>query len=412
MALPLPNVLFLLVDCLRGDAVGRRGHRPRVPWLSRLAREGLHCTQMISAATTTTPCVASILTGHYSPRHGIRSLRGFRLRPGLATLPGTLAAAGYHTRAEVTGPLLASVGLERDFHTYRYREQDAYLDGPWGADLARLLAPGGMPEPWFLFVHLWELHVPRRVRPGFEHRRYGRNPYEQALSALDARLEPLLAPLAGRAMIAVHGDHGEQLPVPRLVRRFYRWQRNRLGRAYPPWPSFPLREGHGFDVWEPLVRVPFVAHLPGRVPAQRVERLTRQIDVMPTLLDVLGLPLADGVEGRSVLDAAPTPLDAYVEACGESIVDPRDWRRGIRTDHWKYIQVVGGGQPEQLYDVRRDPRERRNLATARPDVVAALRSRLAVRLAAAAAEDDGSTRLSADEDALVEAKLRDLGYIE
>ena len=113
-----PNILFLLIDCLRADYVDARRLLVRTPNLLGLARGGLHASQMIAAATTTTPCVASILTGTYSLRHGIRSLRGYRLRSRLATLPTELQRLGYHTHAEVTGPLLPAVGLSRDLlHT-------------------------------------------------------------------------------------------------------------------------------------------------------------------------------------------------------------------------------------------------------------------------------------------------------
>lgn len=370
---------------------------------------------MIAAATTTTPCVASILTGTYSPRHGVRSLRGYRLRPDLPTLAERLRDVGYHTLADVTGPLLPAVGLDRGFASYHHRDEDAYLDTAWGETLATRLTDGTMQRPWFAFVHLWELHQPRHVRAGFDTRRYGRTRYARAVASLDASLAPLLRALPDDTLIVLHGDHGEQLPVSHRLKRFYRWQRKVFGRRFPPWPSFPTREGHGFDVWEDIIRVPFVLHLPGVVAPCRLTQLARQVDIMPTLLDLLGAPVPDDIDGVSLLPAAvrgvsaDLALEAYIEACGETIVDPLDWRRGIRTARWKYIQTAGGTQPEQLYDLRRDPRERRNVAHASPAVVAKLRARLASRLATDTAEE---ARLGADEQRLLDARLRALGYLE
>ena len=409
-----PNVLFLLVDCLRADYLSERAHRVRTPRLRALASGGVHATQMIAGSVTTTPCVASIFTGLYSPRHGIRSLSGYRLRPGLATLPGRMREAGYVTHAEMTGPLLREVGLDHDFDSYVYRHESAYLDTPeGGAVIERLRA---LRSPWFAFVHLWELHQPRHVRSGFDGRAFGRSAYDRALSSLDAALAPLCETVGPHGVTVIHGDHGEQFPAPTRIRQFYRWRKKLLGRPYPPWPSFPRREGHGFDVWERLIRVPFVLHAPEKVPPGRLDAVSRQVDIFPTLLDLLELPVPSGLDGVSFLPAVRAgvtmDLTAYIEACGATLPDPREWRRGLRTGTWKYIESDGGSLPPQLYDLTVDPRERRNLASDAPDVTRRLREQLHGMLASARAEAGAESHLDAADDAIVEAKLRDLGYLE
>jgi arylsulfatase A-like enzyme len=408
-----PNVLFLLVDCLRADYLDARARRVRIPTLLRLARGGVRFSQMVSAATTTTPCVASMLTGLYSPRHGVRSLRGYRLRPGLPSLPGLLRREGYHAFAEVTGPLVPAVGFAEDFDAYAYREPRCYLDGGWGAALRESLGEGRRPEPWFGFVHLWELHEPRYVPRAFDARRFGQTPYERALSSLDRQLAAVVEAVEDRALIVVHGDHGERLRAPRWSRRLYRLRQRILGRPFPPWPSFPLREGHGFDVWEDMIRVPFVLFRREGLAPRTVGALTRQVDVMPTLLELLGVAPPPGLDGVSLLSAVrggPAPdLTAYIEACGATIADPGDWRRGLRTARWKYIETDRSAP--QLYDLARDRRERRNLAAARPETVAELRTGLA-RITAGAGDGVEDSALAPGEAAVVEEKLRELGYIE
>ena len=76
---------------------------------------GVSCTQAVSSASSTTPCVASLLTGTYSFVHGIRSIFGLKLNPTVPTLVETLRTAGYHTVAEVSGPLFPETGLDRGF---------------------------------------------------------------------------------------------------------------------------------------------------------------------------------------------------------------------------------------------------------------------------------------------------------
>jgi arylsulfatase A-like enzyme len=110
-----PNILFLLIDCLRADAVYAAGRSTQTPTLDHLVRSGVACTQAVSSASSTTPCVASLLTGLYSFVHGIRSIFGLKLNPSVSSLVEVLRNSGYHTYAEMSGPLFPETGLDRGF---------------------------------------------------------------------------------------------------------------------------------------------------------------------------------------------------------------------------------------------------------------------------------------------------------
>jgi arylsulfatase A-like enzyme len=406
MSARLPNVLFLLVDCMRADALARGAATPA---LDGVVARGVHFTQAIAATSSTTPCVAAMLTGLYSPRHGIRAIGGHRLHPEVATLPELLRAAGYHTMAAVTGPLLPESGLDRGFVEYDVRPASVYLSDGWGRALIDRIGAGGLPEPWLLFLHVWELHTPRKVLPAQRGRRHGRNRYDRALASLDATLAPLLAAVGDDVVVVLHGDHGERLIEGALAYRWYRLRRDLLGRA-----RTDKREGHETDVYEELIRVPLVIAAPGRLPGgARVDQLVRQVDVMPTLLDLLEQPVPAALDGTSLVPAAfagaELELEAFIEACGRVHGTPRDRRHGWRTPRWKYVAAPHAASvPEELYDLAADPRERRNLAASEPARVAALRARVAAVEAAATAPD----ALSAAEQQVVEQRLRDLGYLE
>jgi arylsulfatase A-like enzyme len=151
------------------------------------------------------------------------------------------------------------------------------------------------------------------------------------------------------------------------------------------------------------------------VPAGgRVAQLGRQVDVMPTVLDLVGLPVPDGRDGTSLLpalrDGRALGLEAFVEAFGRVRGTDRDRRLGWRTEGWKYVEAPHAPDvPVELFDLAADPRERRNVAASEPDRVAEFRARVAGVEATAVGEGDA---LSAEEEAAVEARLRDLGYIE
>jgi arylsulfatase A-like enzyme len=400
-------VLFLLIDCMRDDALGGRG--VPTPALDALVARGVHFTQAIASAASTTPCVASMLTGTYSPRHGVRAIGGHRLAPDAATLPALLAAAGYHTRAEVTGPLLRESGLDRGFAEYHVRPATVYLSDAWGASLLETLRTATLPQPWFLFLHLWELHSPRKILTPYRQRRYGRTRYDRALASLDALLAPLLAALPPDTVVVLHGDHGERLIDSTLAYRWYRLWRDVLGSA-----RTRKREGHETDVYEELIRVPLVLAAPGRLAGGgRVAQLVRQVDLMPTLLDLLGLAVPPGLDGTSLLPAltgADLGLEAFVEAFGRVRGTPRDRRAGWRTPGWKYVMAPNAPDvAEELYDLTRDPRERRNLAPSDPARTADFRRRVEAALAAVGT---AAPELSPDERAAVEQRLREIGYLE
>ena len=410
-----PNVFFLLIDCLRADAVTGARRRARTPTIDRLVRSGLACTQAISSASSTTPCVASLLTGTYSFVHGIRSIFGLKLNPSVSSLVEILRHHGYQTYAEVSGPLFPETGLDRGFDSYRFREGSAYLSTLWGADLRQRLQRAAFTPPWFLLLHLWELHHHRHILPEFRSRAYGRNRYERALSCLDAELATLLAVLPPDTLVVLHGDHGERVVKTDTRYRLYRIFRDLLGR------TTAKREGHEMDVYEDLIRVPLVfTYLNGQghplLPAGRqVSQLVRQIDALPTVLDLVGAPPPAHSHGQSLKPAlvadVPLNLEAYLEAFLRIRSDPRDRRVGWRTAEWKYIYAPQNPRlPEELYHLSEDPRERHNLASRRPEVAAALRGRIESLQQGPLAPSPGLVMTEAER-ALLEKRLTDLGYM-
>lgn len=210
MSTARPNILLVVADCARSDKwLGPE--RPTVtPNLDRLASEGVSLTTTIVEKACTTPAFTSLLTGRYSPRHGVHLVWGYRLPTSVPMLTAALAEHGYHTYAEVSGPLLPGMGLARGFESYEYRAPCDYLHTAWGDAFVDKLRSGGYRRPWFILLHLWELHPHRHVAPQFDRPGFGRDPYERAVSSLDAQLARLFEAAGGDALIAFTGDHGEK----------------------------------------------------------------------------------------------------------------------------------------------------------------------------------------------------------
>ena len=206
----LPNILLIVADCARADKWLGPGRRTVTPNLDRLAAAGVSFNTVIAEKACTTPCFASLLTGLYSPRHGVHLVWGYRLPERVPLLTEVLARRGYHAYAEVSGPLLPEMGLARGFEHYEYRAPCDLLHSAWGDRLIERLRSGHYRRPWFILLHLWELHPHRHVEPACDTERFGADTYERAVSSLDRQLARLFAAVDDDTLIAFTGDHGEK----------------------------------------------------------------------------------------------------------------------------------------------------------------------------------------------------------
>ena len=441
-----PDVLVLVVDSLREDRLSGSGRSSRTPNLDDFRRSATAFERAYSVASTTTICTASILTGTYPFVHGIHSLAGRRLRSDLPTLPELFKANGYHTWAEMTGPLEAVTGLNRGFDEYRCRPYTEWLDTPFGDDLVARLQTGS--RPWFGYVHLWEVHYPRRAIGRYNRSAYGELLYDRAVSSLDNQLGRLLDAVPDDTVVVLTSDHGEYLPhsardewVTRLKGPAAWLKRNvpgvkRLKRRLMPLLFRGMRAGvptntegyrawlgHGFHVYESLVHVPLLVRGPGLFPSGvEISSMVSHVDLLPTLASSLELdgaqpPHLSGLDlTRAVRDGGALPREAvYLQASGARRMNrPEQWLAGLRTDRYKYARGMHNDElPEELYDLQSDPAERENVAAALPGVTADMRTRLdGLMREEALSEPAEETSYTPEEQELLESRLRDLGYLD
>ncbi|MGQ5516608.1 sulfatase family protein [Halococcus saccharolyticus] len=370
-----PNLLFVCVDCLRGDAIDTGWGK--TPFIDSLVADGRSYANLHASATTTTPCVASLMTGQYGEHNGVRSLREARLSPDVTTLAERLHDAGYDTAAMVTGPLVAETDLDRGFDEYRYRENDVSVFDDWAWTAADRLT--SLDAPFFCYLHLWELHEPISVPERYDDPEFGRWPYERALSALDAQLERLVDRVPDDTIIALHGDHGESItwrghPFHALAKRVRDKVRyefgvdtrsaeralDKLAETVSPVTIADrfIEDGHGETVFDFTANVPLVLSGPD-IEAGRETTVCRQVDVFPTLLDVLGIEAeTTDIDGESLADPDLVDRDAYVRACGAALRGHENWVRALRTADAKYVEYPDRDWEPELYDLADDPAER------------------------------------------------------
>lgn len=371
----MPNLLLVCVDCLREDHLS--GSAADTPFVDDLRSDGLVAQNLYATATTTSPCVASLLTGTYSERNGVQSLDTGWLSQEVDSLAERFGAAGYRTEALVTGPLVEETGLQRGFDTYRYREPEESLFRNDWIDIAEERLDT-LSEPFAAYVHLWELHEDVYVPPAFDEPEYGDTPYARALSALDRELETLVEAVPEETIVVLHGDHGESitkrgsslrlgLKLLRDALRYYggvdtrsvvrRLNRKLTDRGADVDDHY-LENGHGENVYDFVANVPLVVTGPG-IDSTTIDAQARQIDVLPTLLDACGIDYDPAsMDGSSLLEPGKIQdRPAYMRACGASLHRRSNWARAVRADGAKYVEYPDREWEPELYDLENDPLE-------------------------------------------------------
>jgi arylsulfatase A-like enzyme len=162
----VPNVLLIVVDCLRADMLARG--RRAWPRMSALAAGGARFTACYSTCPTTTPAVTAILTGRYPSTHGVQGLRGTQLSESVPTAAEQLGRAGAATWCSATGPLLDTVGSFRGFAEAEYRDVPRRsVHSDWGPEgIARIARLAAGERPFFALVHLWDATRRAPIRRG------------------------------------------------------------------------------------------------------------------------------------------------------------------------------------------------------------------------------------------------------
>ncbi len=395
------NLLVITIDTLRSDHIGAAGTGfVRTPNIDGLARRGVMFTQAVSPVPLTLPSHCSLFTGMLPFSHGVRD-NGHRLSSRNTTLAQVAAEEGCATAAFVGAfPLDSRFGLEKGFGVYDdlYGSRDpardlAFLERNAGAVNMRALEwiGGNSGKRFFVWVHYFDPHAPYEPPPPFD-REYAGREYDGEIAYTDQAVGALLealerAGLKDRTLIVLTSDHGEGLGEHR-------------------------ENTHGIFIYDSTLRVPLILSCPDILPGGRV--VTSQVglvDVMPTILELMGWEGREEMQGRSFVPLIGRPDEAgggafYIESLAPLL--GRNWAplHGVRTENWKYIDA-----PEaELYDLRRDPGERSNLIAREPDVALELHRKLD-RILEAGPSSSLLKDQSRSVDPEMRRKLASLGYI-
>jgi arylsulfatase A-like enzyme len=371
--------ILYLVDTLRADHLGVYGYKRKTsPELDVFAKDAIVFETAVAHASWTKPSVASILTSHLPGQHRAVQLRD-PLDPSQVTVAGRFHERGFATGAAIANSVIYGeesafdrgfdyfAGLHGDDDT---RSKLVGADVVVDAALAFLRSRRGLDT--FLYVHTMDPHVPYAPPPPFDRMFEPHATPEHP--ARDPRTD-YKEPLDLERMIAQYD--GDVAFGDREFGRFVRELKS-LGLYDDALVLFMADHGeefldhglwlHGRSLFDELIHIPLVLKLPGgQGHGARIERQVQGVDVMPTLLEAMGVPLPGDLVGEPLQhallsDAKPRPALAEISHRGFVA-------HGVRTEDEKFIRRFSPDDDELLFDLRRDPGEKDSIAEANPERV-------------------------------------------
>jgi arylsulfatase A-like enzyme/Tfp pilus assembly protein PilF len=391
-----PNVLLITLDT---TAYGCKS--AATPNIDRLAREGILFKNCYSHVPLTLPAHCTLFTGRYPMAHNVRNNAKYFLNSSEFTLAEALQAEKYDTYAVIAAfVLLSKFGLNQGFdfyddilnphemaHNFKSEIPAQMVYAKFSGWLAR-----NSSRKFFAWVHFYDAHDPYNP-PAAVAKRFSNDPlgrYDGEIANVDAYVGRIIDDLRSRGLLQktlllIVGDHGEAFGEHR-------------------------EQGHAIFCYEENLHVPLIFRYPaslaeGKIVSERVSLA----DIMPTVLDILELPVPQSVQGRSFINLLrgreeKEPRTVYLESMYGK--EEMNWAplTGIMAKNYKFISLP---QPE-LYDLQADRLEKENLFK-KKNIVAREMDKLLGKFVAEHSRQGGETRRELTE--RDKDELQALGYI-
>ena len=390
-------MLLITLDTTRADRLGCYGYeKAKTPNLDGLAAGGVRLMHAYSPVPLTLPAHCSLFTGTCPPHHRVRNNGVYYLNEGNVTLAEVLKKEGFRTAAFVGSFTVDSrFGLAQGFDVYddtfqteeilknfrsERRAEDVFLpfsewlDANWG-------------QQFFCWIHFYDPHLPYDPPSPFKEQSAGR-PYDGEIAYMDSFVGKVMDKLSEKkihdnTLVVIAGDHGEALGERREV-------------------------DHGLFLYDNTLRIPLIFWAAGHLPSGfAVHSRAGLIDIMPTVLDILKIPMPSDVQGRSLIDALRSKKQKDVPIYVETYYPQENygWSHllGLIEGDWKLIKAP---KPE-LYNLVKDPHEDRNVIQDEAKITGRMLSELKDLVKKlSSGRKEGSRKLTEEE----ERRLRSLGY--
>ena len=404
-----PNILFIVIDSLRADKVFGKNKTSKIPNIESLIKNGVYFEQAICSTPATGVSVSSIFTGLYPFKIGMGSEKYQKFNPKIRSCIQILKENDYNTYA--TSPEITNdLGVTHDFENpdKSYNNYFSLFAG-LGNQIIQKISANYLKKPWFFYIHIFDLHKPVVVPKEFDDEKFGLSQYERMLSATDFWIGKILEKInLSNTLVIFTADHGEYIPfvkhegkiisleasaaeknlwkwgnkvpqnlypIKRKLAGLIRTTRNQIKNTKLDHSSFSeyekrvllhQRQGNVPDLYDDLIRVPLIFSGYGITSNSIISRQTPQVDIFPTILDIIGIELQEQVDGKSLLPiiSGKKLRDSfvYIES-SPGIGKGKDKVIGIRSSNFKYFRDLNNtGRVLHLYDLKNDSLEENNIA--------------------------------------------------
>jgi len=349
------NVILISIDTCRADYLSCYGYPHKItPNIDAVAKEGVLFENVISPVPLTLAAHSSMLTGTIPPYHGVHGNVDYYLEASQLTLAEILKDKGFITGAVVSSFVMDSqFGLDQGFDYYddECKDENTATNKKErkGADASRAAnrwLEQNKDEPFFLFLHYYDPHAPYEAPEPFKSA-YPVRIYAGEIAYADYCVGQVIEKLKQlglyeSTLLVITSDHGESL--------------GRHGEST-----------HGYFIYQDTVKVPLVFKLPGKSRPKRISSLVGLVDIVPTVLQILGIVNPENLHGQDLSgcfeeDSTLKP-ERYIY-CESLFATTYRFNSllGVVSDGWKYIQTT---RPE-LYDLKNDTSETSNLVEEYP----------------------------------------------
>jgi arylsulfatase A-like enzyme len=405
-----PNILYIVADDLGWADTGFHGAEIKTPSLDQLAHEGATLEQFY-VQPMCTPTRAALMTGRYPFRYGMQSFvilpeQTYGIPADEKLLPQILKEAGYETALigkwhlghadRKLWPLqrgfdhyYGSLIGEIDYNTHKvhgvtdwYRgnkviEEKGYATELIGRDAVQYIDSFNFKKPMFMYLAFTAPHTPLQAPQKYLDRYKdigdeNRRTYAAMVSAMDDQIAAVLEALQRKGvrdntLIVFHSDNGGV--------RSAMFAGQIEAKGSPPASNGVLRDGKG-TLYEGGTRAVAFANWPGRIKPQKVEQPIHVVDMLPTLAGQAGASLA-GTKPLDGMDVWKTVSEGAASPRQEVVYNVEMFRGAVRKGDWKLVWKAPLPSRLELYDLKTDPQESRDVSAENPQVVADLQSRIA-----------------------------------
>jgi arylsulfatase A-like enzyme/tetratricopeptide (TPR) repeat protein len=392
------NVLLVTLDTTRADRIGCYGHeRAKTPSLDSLAAAGVRFSKAYCQVPLTLPSHCSLLTSSYPLSHNVHNNGSYSLASDSTTLAEILQERGYRTAAFVSSFTVDSrFGLDQGFEVYddTFKEDEIikhYRSERRAETVFTSFSKwldANNEQKFFCWVHFFDPHIPYEPPPPFKEE-FASDPYDGEIAYMDLFIGKTIERLNDKnlldsTLIILVGDHGEAL-------------------------GEKGEKDHGVFIYDNTLKVPFIMHNKSILPAgEVVSPRVRVIDIMPTILDILNVPLPESLQGTSLIpyierkrkDDLPSYVETYYPKENYGWSELTGWI----DREWKFIQAP----KEELYNLKTDPSEETNLIYQERETAQQMKKNLSDLIKDHSVETGTGRRTLTSEE---EERLRALGYV-